>query len=337
MSTWHRLAVAALICVSTTKPLRSQNSADVQSRPPVSEEPQYALSVDVDLVNITATVIDQSGRSVDGLTAADFRVLEDGKEQKIAFFSRESKVPISVGLLIDTSGSLQDKLRQGLQTVREIAATLSSNDETLVMTFNSKVDVRQKFTTNHEDIQRALGDIRARGETAVFDAIAAGLREMQSAKHQKWILILVSDGFDTKSRIKAAEAEELVKRSDVLLYVIGIDDPDNDPSLRRRTRYHIYDYMLGKLTSAGGGRLIRLYTGHDYDLRSLSHLLLGEFHQEYTMAYYSRARRDSSEWRDIEVQVAKPDARVLNEKLHLQLRGSTVTDIAPVPRRMPIR
>jgi Ca-activated chloride channel family protein len=159
---------------------------------------------------------------------------------------------------------------------------------------------------------------------------------MQSAKHQKRILILVSDGFDTKSRIKAAEAEELVKRSDVLLYVIGIDDPDNDPSLRRRTRYHIYDYMLGKLTSAGGGRLIRLYTGHDYDLRSLSHLLLGEFHQEYTMAYYSRARRDSSEWRDIEVQVAKPGARVLNEKLHLQLRGSTVTDIAPVPRRTPI-
>jgi Ca-activated chloride channel homolog len=315
----HRiLAGSVLICMSAAL-LQSQDIVVSPSGSAGSQEARYVLSVDVDLVNVTATVIDESGRCVDGLTADDFRVLEDGQEQKISFFSHDSQLPISVGVLIDISGSLQDKLRQGLQTVRGIASTLSSDDEMFVVTFNSRVDVKQSFTSNPQEIQTSLRDVHAHGETAVYDAIAAGLREMQKAKHQKRILLLITDGFDTKSKTSADQAEDLLKRSGVLLYAIGIDDDNNDTSIRR-PRYHIYDYMLGKLSSAGSGRVIRLYTGRNYDLDLLSERILGELHQEYTLGYYPIAGPGHDVSRNIEVHVAKPGARILNARLFLQRR-----------------
>src|SRR5215510_4286798 len=280
---------------------------------PPSQDRREVLSIDVELVNVTATAIDASGRPVHGLTAEDFQVLENGQEQKISFFSRDSRVPISLGVLLDISGSLQDKLRQGLQTVREIASSLSANDEMFVVMFNSHVDVRQKFTSNSEEIQRSLGDIHAKGETAVYDAISVGLREMQTAKNQKQILLLVTDGFDTKSKMNADQAQDLLRRSHVLLYASGIDDDDNNPP-RGRAKYHIYDYMLGKLTDAGGGRRVRLYTGRHYDARWISEMFLAELREAYTIGYYPNKAVENASWRNIEVRVRKPGVRIVGDK-----------------------
>src|SRR5215831_15851814 len=109
MTAWYRMMIAVVVfCVSAPILLRSQNLAVAPPGSSVPEQPRYVLSVDVDLVNVTATVIDQFGRYMDDLTAEDFRVLEDGQEQTISFFSHEAHAPISVGVLIDSSGSLQD-------------------------------------------------------------------------------------------------------------------------------------------------------------------------------------------------------------------------------------
>lgn len=285
-----------------------------------AQEPRYVLSVDVELVNIAATVIDDAGKYVEGLGAGDFQVFEDGRQQDISFFSHDTRVPISLGVLIDTSGSVQEKVRQGLQTVRGLASTLSSDEEMFVITFDSRVEVRQRFTHNAEEIERSLRDVHAHGETSVYDAIAAGLHEMQSARYGRRILLLVSDGFDTRSKIKAAQAEELLKHSGVPLYAIGIDDDDGDASTRHRPRYHIYEYMLTKLSSAGGGRLIRMYTGRNYDLIKLSGSLLGELHQQYTMGYYPAVGPDDDRSRNVEIRVMKPGALILSEDLLLQRR-----------------
>jgi Ca-activated chloride channel homolog len=300
-------AVLTGLCVTTS--LRSQEASNHAIR----EEPRPVLSVDVAVVNVSATVIDESSRSVDDLTAEDFRVFENGQEQKISFFSHDSEIPISLGVLVDTSGSVQEKLHQGLQTLRGIAAALSSGDEMFVITFDSHIRLKQRFTKDLEEMQRSLQDVRAHGETAVYDAIAAGLREMEGAKHRKRILLLVTDGFDTRSRISAAQAEELVKRSNVLLYAIGIDD-DPEASLRQRPRYRIYDYMLNKLANAGSGRLIRLYSGRKYDLNDFSTLLLGQLHQEYTMGFYPSAGTDTADRSEIEVQVRRQGLQILNHR-----------------------
>ena len=287
---------------------------------PLWQDQRYVLSVDVELVNVSVNAIDASGKPIEGLTAADFKVFEDGREQQLSFFAHDAHVPVSIGALIDVSGSLQDKIRQGLQTVNEIAAGLSARDEMFVIAFNSRAQLRQSFTNEPEQIQRSLRNIHTGGETAVYDAISFGLAQMKSAKNKRRVLLLLSDCFDTRSKIKADQVEDMLKNSDTLVYAIGLDDDDNDPQTRKRPRYHIYEYMLNKLTRASGGRLIRIYSTHDYDLRRLADGLLGELRQEYTMGYYPADHSADSKLRNIEVRVTRSDVRVFGEKLRLERR-----------------
>ncbi len=274
------------------------------------QDPKYKLNVQVELVNVTATVLDESGKYQDGLRLEDFQVFEDGSEQKISFFSHDLRVPLSIGVLIDSSGSMRHKLQQALQTVREIALALSPQDEMFVVKFDSDVDVRQRFTTNMSEVQRSMRDIQSGGETAAYDAIQRGMEEMRTARHNKKILLLVTDGFDTKSRLNATQVEDILKRSEVLVYAIGIDDDDDDPLALRRTRYHIYHYMLGRLTAVSGGRAFRLFTGRNYALNSLAQVLLEELHQQYTLSYYPTSPPDKQVWHQVDVKVRKSGSQI---------------------------
>jgi Ca-activated chloride channel family protein len=267
------------------------------------------LNVSVDLVNISATVRDSSGRYVDGLTRDNFVVMENGVEQKLSFFSHDTQANLSVGVLIDTSGSMRHKLQQALQTVREVSLALGPNDEMFLVTFNDDVDLRQKFTKNPEDIQRALRGIRSGGETSVYDALQVGTREMQNAKNGKRIMLLVSDGYDTRSKINMEQALDQLKRSQLQLYAIGIDDDDNDPLVLRQPRYHVYLYMLGELTGASGGQTFRMYTGRNYALDSIAAIILEELHQQYTLGYYPVTPKDGT-WRTLKVNVDRPGSAV---------------------------
>ena len=290
--------------------LPQQQNADPQAPPTDPQDPRYKLNVQVELVNVVATVLDEQGKYMDGLKLDDFQVFEDGLEQKISFFSHDLRVPISVGVLIDNSGSMRHKLQQALQTVREIALALGPQDEMFVMSFNSDVEVRHHFTPNMQEIQRSMRDIKAGGETAAYDAIQMGIDEMKMAKHNKKILLLVTDGFDTKSHINSGQVEDILKRAEVLVHAIGIDDDDDDPLVLRRTRYHIYHYMLGRLTSISGGRAFRLFTGRNYALNSLAQVLLEELHQQYTLSYYPTSERDKNAWRQIDVKVKKSGSQI---------------------------
>src|SRR6058998_310937 len=185
-----------------------QENAQPQTPPTDPQDPRFKLNVEVELVNITATVLDEQGKYMDGLKLDDFQVFEDGEEQKISFFSHDVRVPISVGVLIDSSGSMRHKLQQALQTVREIALALSPQDEMFVISFDSDVNVRHHFTANMQQIQRSMRDVKPGGETAAYDAIQIGMEEMRSAKHNKKILLLVTDGFDTKSHATSAQVED---------------------------------------------------------------------------------------------------------------------------------
>jgi Ca-activated chloride channel family protein len=301
------LAGAVLVA---QEPAQAPPPPPSQEQNPAAQDPRFRLNVEVELVNITATVLDEGGKYMDGLRLEDFQVFEDGEEQKISFFSHDLKVPISVGVLIDQSGSMRHKLQQALQTVREIALALSPQDEMFVVSFDSDVQVRHPFTTNMQAIQRSLRDIKSGGETAAYDAIELAMRQMRSARHQKKILLMVTDGFDTKSRINATQVEDILKRAEVLVYAIGIDDDDNDPLALRRTRYHIYHYMLGRLTAVSGGRAFRLFTGRNYALNSLAAVLLEELHQQYTLSYYPTSTREGSAWRQVEVKVRRTGSQI---------------------------
>src|SRR6266550_2180549 len=312
------ICICALCAGVASITARPQQDASQQAAPPPeppaadAQDPRYKLNVQVELVNVVATVLDDQGKYMDGLKLDDFQVFEDGDEQKISFFSHDLRVPISIGVLIDSSGSMRYKLQQALQTVREIAQALSPQDEMFVFSFNSDVDVRHHFTSNMQEIQRTFRDIKASGETAAYDAIQLAVgEEMKRAKHNKKILLLITDGFDTKSHINATQVEDILKRAEVLVYAIGIDDDDDDPLVLRRTRYHIYHYMLGRLTSVSGGRAFRLFTGRNYALNSLAQVLLEELHQQYTLSYYPMSGREgNNSWRQVDVKVRKSGAQI---------------------------
>src|SRR4030095_13807323 len=160
----------------------SDNAAPPIGPPPDDpQDPRYRLNVEVELVNVTATVLDEGGKYMDGLQPGDFELYENGEPQKISFFSHDLRVPISVGVLIDTSGSMRHKLQQALQTVREVALALSPQDEMFLVSFNNDVNVRQHFTGNVQEIQRSLRGIRSGGETSVYDALQVAMKEMQNA------------------------------------------------------------------------------------------------------------------------------------------------------------
>jgi len=267
------------------------------------------LSIGVDLVNINATVRDSSGRFLTGLTQDNFTVLENGVEQKLSFFNHDVQTNLSVGVMVDTSGSMRHKLQQALQTVREVSLALRPQDEMFLITFNDDVEIRQKFTRNPEDVQRSLRGIRSGGETSVYDAVQLAIQEMKQARNGKRILLLVSDGFDTRSKITMDQALELLKRSQLQLYAIGIDDDDNDPLVLRQPRYHVYLYMLGEMTVASGGQTFRMYTGRNYALDSIAALILEELHEQYTLGYYPATPKDGS-WRTIQVKVNREGSAV---------------------------
>lgn len=267
------------------------------------------LNVSVDLVNVSVTVRDASGRYIDGLTQQNFTLLENGTEQKLSFFNHDTQTNLSVGVLVDTSGSMRHKLQQALQTVREVSLALGPQDEMFLVTFNDDIELRQKFTRNPDDVQKALRGIRSGGETSVYDAMQFAIQEMKNARNGKRILLMISDGYDTRSKLNMEQALDHLKRSQLQLYAIGIDDDDNDPLVLRQPRYHVYLYMLGEMTGASGGQTFRMYTGRNYALDSIAALILEELHQQYTLGYYPSTPKDGS-WRTIQVKVDRPGATV---------------------------
>ena len=302
------IASIHLLAQDPVPPIPTAPQAPPASAPGTANDP-IRLNVSVDLVNVSATVRDSSGRYLDGLTQENFTLLENGTEQKLSFFNHDTQTNLSVGVLVDTSGSMRHKLQQALQTVREVALALGPQDEMFLITFSDDVEIRQKFTRNPDDVLRSLRGVRSGGETSVYDALQIGINEMRTSRNGKRIILLVSDGYDTRSKINMDQALEQLKRSQLQLYAIGIDDDDNDPLVLRQPRYHVYLYMLGELTGASGGQTFRMYTGRNYALDSIAALILEELHNQYTLGYYPATPKDGS-WRTIQVKVDRPGSVV---------------------------
>jgi Ca-activated chloride channel family protein len=319
MNSLKHLRIGLLIIMALSAGFLLAQSPAARQAPPAApvpalpqdptQDPNFRLSLNVQLVNITATVLDENKAYVDGLKQEDFQVFEDGVEQKVSFFSHDRRIPVSVGVLVDISGSMRHKLQQGLQTAREISLALSDQDEMFLVTFNSDVEMRQRLTSNKALIERSLQGIRTSGDTSVYDAIQVGLTEMKSAHNAKKIIVLISDGFDSRSKRTLPEVEEMLKRNEVEIYAIGIDDDENDPLVVVQPLYHIYHYMLNQIATISGGRVFRLFTGRSYQLDNLAKLLMEELHQQYVLSYYPSLTANNN-FRKLEVKVDQPRAEV---------------------------
>ncbi len=180
------------------------------------------VRVDVRLVNVFATVTDNTGRYVNGLTVDQFSLAEDGVQQNIVHFSQDSDTAVSVGIVLDTSGSMDRKIRIATAAVERFARTINKDDEVFLMTFSGKPVLRQDFTSDRGKLTQALRKLRVTGGTALYDAVGEALTKMRRGRHDKRALLVITDGQDTASLMKSGEANDAVRESEYLVYAIGI-------------------------------------------------------------------------------------------------------------------
>ena len=161
----------------------------------------FRFRTGVELINVTATVTDANGRFVSGLRKEDFRLFEDGQEQQITHFNSE-RVPVSLGLVVDTSGSMEGEkwvsARQALN--RFLFQLLDRDDEVFLYRFDNQPELIETWTTDRERIATGLARIRPRGATSLYDAVASAVPLAQTGRHRKKAIVVISDGNDTNSR-----------------------------------------------------------------------------------------------------------------------------------------
>jgi Ca-activated chloride channel family protein len=180
------------------------------------------VRVDVRLVNVVATVTDARGRNIPDLTADDFVLEEDGKRQEITHFSQDQNVPVSIGVLLDTSGSMDRKIRTAIEAVERFTRRVHLNDEIFLISFSGRPVLRQDFTDDRQKLSQALRGVNATGGTALYDALDQGLKKIRSGRHNKRAILVITDGQDTASTAKLEEVLQAVRQSDLLIYPVGI-------------------------------------------------------------------------------------------------------------------
>jgi len=191
---------------------------------PVAGQEGFRFKSGVELINVTATVTDRSGRFASGLRKEDFVVYEDDKPVEVTHFSAE-RTPVSLGIVLDTSGSMAgEKIEAARAAIdRFLAALPDPQDEFFLYRFSSNADLVHDWTDNRAAVSRSLGRVHASGGTAMYDAVAESVPMAQGGRNRKKAIVLISDGNDTNSRLDAGEVRQLIRETEVLVYAVGID------------------------------------------------------------------------------------------------------------------
>jgi Ca-activated chloride channel family protein len=177
----------------------------------------------VELINVTATVTDEAGRFVSGLRKEDFVVFDDNNMMEVTHFSNEH-VPVSLGVVLDTSGSMTpDKMASARGAIVRFMELLGPDDEMFLYRFANVPELAQGWTKDRGVLRRALEDLHAGGGTAMYDAIADALPLAQSGRNRKKAIVVISDGNDTSSSTTPRELQEMIRQSEVMVYAIGVD------------------------------------------------------------------------------------------------------------------
>jgi len=234
-------AQSIAIGMAVAMPLLACFGWQAQSRPNDTPDPgAYRISVNVDLVVLDAAVRDRKGRPVSNLREQDFAVYEDGVRQPIRLFRHED-VPVTVGLVVDHSGSMRQKLPHVIAAARTFVQISNPEDRMFVVNFNEKATLGLpdgvSFSNSPPALEAAISKAPTTGMTALYDAAIVALQRLQPGARDKKVLLLISDGGDNASGHSLAQLLQLAGQSRVVIYAIGIfdsDDPDRNPGVLRR-------------------------------------------------------------------------------------------------------
>lgn len=259
------------------------------------------LRIDTTLVLVpVAVTIAATGKLLTGLEKDNFELTEDKIAQEIASFGSED-VPLSVGVVFDTSGSMGAKLERSRQAVAQFMRTANPEDEFFLVQFNDRPELSVSFTSRPEDVQSHLTWAQSKGRTALLDGVAMAMNEMKKAKNGRKALLIISDGGDNSSRFTESEVRSWVREADVQIYAIGIFEPIDS---RGRTPEEMSGPgLLNDLAEQTGGR--NFSVENLADLPDVAAKIGLELRNQYVLGYSPKNAAHDGKYRKVEVKLVK--------------------------------
>ena len=259
-----------------------------------------------DLVLLHVTVMDEHGQFVPGLKQNNFRVYEDKVEQKISAFLGED-VPVTMGLVVDNSGSMREKRAQVNAAALTFIKTSNPQDEVFVVNFNDEyyLDLDKDFTNDQRELNEALSRIDARGSTALFDAVIGSLDHLRKGHKDKKVLLVITDGDDDASRKKLADVVAVAQKSDAQIYAIGVFSDEDRKSAKKMIRNSKKE--LTEMTSVSGGAAYFPETLEQ--VQSICAQVAHDIRNQYTLGYYPSNLAMDGSFRAVQVQLIQPKDR----------------------------
>jgi VWFA-related protein len=259
--------------------LRRTILAQCLALPLPQDSKSFRISIDVDLVVLHATVRDRHGWIATGLEQADFDIFEDGVRQTIRLFQRE-ELPVTIGLVIDQSGSMRHKVAEVVSAVRTFVQFSNQADRMFVVNFNEQATLalppEAPSTIDPAALAKAIRSTAPHGMTALYDAIYLAREQFPTGTNDKTVLLVVSDGRDNASSHPLEQILQLAANSATLVYTIGIydpGDPEADPAVLRR------------LARATGGEAY--FPREPKDINDICQRLAKDIRAQYTLGYRS--------------------------------------------------
>ena len=275
--------------------------------PLAAQEPSGAVfRADTRLVVLHASVVDKNGKLVTNLPRTAFKVYEDGIEQQIKIFRRED-VPVSLGLVIDNSGSMRDKRREVEAAAVALVKASNPQDEVFVVNFNDDAYLDVDFTSDIAKMEEGLARIDSRGGTAMRDAIYLSLQHLkEKGKHDKKVILVVTDGNDNTSEITLEKLVQRAQQAEVLVYAIGLLNEEEKREARRAKR------ALDAITQATGGQAY--YPKSLEEVNRIALQVAHDIRNQYIIAYTPVNQVLDGSFRQIRVTVNGPNHPVVRTR-----------------------
>jgi len=258
------------------------------------------------MVVLHATVTDDKGAFISDLREDNFRVYEDKVEQKISVFSKQD-IPVTMGLVIDNSGSMREKRAQVNAAALTFVRTSNPQDEVFVVNFNDEyyLDLNEDFTSDPKELDDALSRIDSRGSTALYDAVIGSLDHLKKGHKDKRVLLVITDGDDDASRKSLEYTVKAAQESDAAIYTIGVfsdDDRKNDKRMVRRSKK-----VLTELAEATGG--LAYFPDSLDQVTPTCEQVARDIRNQYTLGYYPTNNAKDGTFRTVQVQLTPPHGR----------------------------
>jgi len=309
-SHWLRIAVFAFAVVGTAFGQGLLDQPHIPSMVKPHSSSPSSFRADANLVLVPVSVLDSRDRIVNGLQAGNFSISDNQLPQTIKYFSQED-APISMTVVLDSSGSMATKMDQERAAALELLKDANPEDEFSLIVFGNEPRVAVPFSEPAEDVSKVVNSTQPDGYTSLWDAMYLALQQQKNSRYARKAIVVISDGGDNHSRYTEDEIKSVLQEADVQVYAIALSD-----RFVKTQEERLGPLRLDEITGVTGGRAIRI---HDLaEVTQAARDISSELRNEYVIGYYPTTRVVDGRWRTIRVRLTGPPSR---HKLHLHARN----------------